>query len=187
MTPVYQTIISPENGNCMQAALASLFDKELDDVPNFVEYDNWTYKCVLWLRDLGYQLAYVNACNLDGKITLKDVLEYDGGVNGYFYASVPSQTFPGVTHAVIIDKEGNVVHDPNPNGLCLKLTAKDIIQVMTTKRFYITEDGNKIESLEIPEWTAIFPKGSILNKPIPKTGKTLGQYLDEKGSKLNLL
>ena len=30
-------------------------------------------------------------------------LKYDGGINGYFYASVPSQTFENGTHAVVVD------------------------------------------------------------------------------------
>lgn len=62
--------------------------------------------------------------------------------NGYFYATVPSQTFPDVSHAVIIDTELKVVHDPNPNQLALKLRPEDVIQVDTVKDdWYINTDG----------------------------------------------
>ena len=37
MTKAYQTIIDKSHGNCMQAAVASLFDKKLEEVPNFIE------------------------------------------------------------------------------------------------------------------------------------------------------
>lgn len=147
MTPVYQTIISAENGDCMRATIASLFDKQLHEVPDFLSFENWLIIMQEWIGYQGYKTGFFDTYNLDGKITLKDVLKYDGGINGYFYATVQSQTFPTETHAVIIDTNGIVVHDPNPNGLALNLKPEDIIQVMVTKQFYITGDGNKIEPL----------------------------------------
>lgn len=41
MKKIYQTIVDPGHGNCMQAAFASLFDDELENVPNFVEIERW--------------------------------------------------------------------------------------------------------------------------------------------------
>lgn len=45
MKNVFQTVVgngvkTSERGNCMQAAIASLFDLELYEVPNFIELDN---------------------------------------------------------------------------------------------------------------------------------------------------
>ena len=34
----FQTVVNKGNGNCMQAAIASLLDLELEDVPNFISY-----------------------------------------------------------------------------------------------------------------------------------------------------
>ncbi len=60
---------------------------------------------------------------------LLEALKLDGGINGFFYAIVPSQTYEGVTHAVVIDLEGNIVHDPNPNQKALEFTFDDVILV----------------------------------------------------------
>lgn len=50
---VTQTIISaPEDpipGNCLQAAVASLFDLPLDEVPHFALFDQWHQALNLWL------------------------------------------------------------------------------------------------------------------------------------------
>ena len=38
-------------------------------------------------------------------------------IDGYVIASVPSKTFEEVGHSVVMNLEGIVVHDPNPNRL----------------------------------------------------------------------
>ena len=38
MKPVNQTIINFRQGNCIQACVASIFELELSEVPNFMEY-----------------------------------------------------------------------------------------------------------------------------------------------------
>jgi hypothetical protein len=132
MNKVYQTIIDKKKGNCMQAAFASLLDLELDQVPNFKEF-NETWFTLLWtlLQENGYEHHGTLYNRLDGLKrgnvtegykdrfnTIKDM----EGVNGLFYAAVYSPRFyqetindrnPS-THAVIIDKNFNIVHDPNP-------------------------------------------------------------------------
>jgi len=67
------------------------------------------------------------------------------GVNGFFYATVCSPTYnpkgelSGITHAVVIDKKFNIVHDPNPNY-------KDV------KRIYPLHDKyNGIRQIEVFE------------------------------------
>lgn len=50
---VFQTIVDRGNGNCMQAAVASLLNLELSDVPHFIEtakekgtnpnYEEWKF------------------------------------------------------------------------------------------------------------------------------------------------
>ena len=42
MIPVYQTIVSIEDGDCTRACLASILDLPIDAVPNFIRFrDNW--------------------------------------------------------------------------------------------------------------------------------------------------
>lgn len=154
MKKVYQNIVCKDKGDCMRAAMASLFDLELWDVPNFIneaakgEGDNananWLLMKWLWKRGLEHA-TYIN--KVEGHATrnteyLKRVAKHDGGINGYFYASVPSQTFENVSHAVIVDVDLNIVHDPNPNQKALDLKPEDVIDIMTFTDFLVREDGS---------------------------------------------
>lgn len=139
MKKVYQTIIDKDYGNCMQASIASLMNKELDDVPNFINFKElWYEEMKKYLNILGYDITGylwnknynrlvdpIGDCFKEIKwhnpsmLTLKNIRK-NGGVNGYFYASVLSPKFFNYTdgfhnrHAVICDLDFNIVHDPNP-------------------------------------------------------------------------
>lgn len=113
----------------MQAALASLLDLKLEDVPHFrLMGDEWFQKLYEFFQSHGYEFeGYANNpkdLGAWGEDRFLQTLKEDGGINGYFYAVVyspkyfdpvklcdPAQTCP--THAVIIDAEGNIAHDPN--------------------------------------------------------------------------
>jgi hypothetical protein len=139
MTPVYQTIIgkttSDTPGNCMQAVIASLLDLKLDEVPHFLLYGNkWYETYYYFLLSKGYEdmriiynpYALGHCGERDEFFNIKKLPPEYCGVGGYFYATVYS---PGFTdpkeffedpfgaplHAVIVDNQFNVVHDPNPN------------------------------------------------------------------------
>jgi hypothetical protein len=138
MNKVYQTIIgsnkSEVRGNCMQAAIASLFEMELNDVPNFIEYDsNWFDEMYKFLQENGYeyngtlynykkfQLESDEPLDVDAdewNKKLERIKDMDG-IDGLFFASVLSPKYyvkedlPHCTHAVIIDKNFNIVHDVN--------------------------------------------------------------------------
>lgn len=147
MKKIYQTIVDPEKGNCMQAAIASLFEKELSEVPNFIELgEDWYLTMDKYYMDNGYEHItpfHINRGSKKKEVEfVKTVLKHDQGVNGFFYATVPSQTFKDVTHAVIVDIDLNVVHDPNPNQKALELGPEDVISVDTVKDdWYIDIDG----------------------------------------------
>jgi hypothetical protein len=55
------------------------------------------------------------------KYSVKNITKYKG-VDGFFYASVMSPKYykDGVGHAVVCDKDLNIVHDPNPNNKGIK-------------------------------------------------------------------
>jgi len=130
MTPVYQTLVSKTNGNCMQAAFASLFDLPLDEVPNFIEHGcMWAQVMFEFISPRGYEFngtlynsRYFELIQPEYGLP-KDrfpELKTMNGVNGYFFASVYSPKFydPAdkrpTQHAVIINNDLQIVHDVNP-------------------------------------------------------------------------
>ncbi|KAA0888741.1 hypothetical protein [Oryzomonas rubra] len=124
MTPVNQEIVDHGKGDCQRAAIASLFDLDIDQVPNFRKYPDKGWFNVLWhfLHGIGYE--YLGCPSTPSKAKRPDgtwvytrapELDPADSINGYFYGVVPSKTFKDTTHAVVIDCNGLVVHDPNPN------------------------------------------------------------------------
>lgn len=112
MIPVDQTIVTGTEGDCVRATVATLLNLPIDAVPHFIRFtdDQWwgVYCAFMWA--LGWEVL-----GAESKGTPDPALS----LNGYFDASVPSRTFPGKSHAVVIDCDGVVVHDPNPNKLWL--------------------------------------------------------------------
>ena len=145
MKKVYQSRIDKNHGTCMQAAIASLFEIFIEDVPNFVELgEEWFDIYVKFYEDNGYLL---NIFNPQGRIDIaKQALEVDKGINGYWYASVESINLgKDVWHAVIIDKDLNVVHDPNPNNYGHVYKPEDILSIDVVKdNWHIDLDGNLV-------------------------------------------
>ena len=135
MIPVFQTISDSENGNCLQAVIASLFDMPLDEVPHFISFkDKWfsEFRKFITSKNYKYNNGLVNKkytilsfptddCFKKSKwhrsclITPKCLYKH-AGINGYFWASVLSPKYfkwdSRTTHAVIIDRDLNIVHDP---------------------------------------------------------------------------
>lgn len=132
MIPIYQDILDGDNANCMQTVIASLLNEELYNVPNFVEFkDKWYYVFKKYLKDKGYicNECLCNTSYYGNELPIKysfDRLKDFNGIDGYFFATVSSPKFnpngdlDGHTHAIIIDKEFNIIHDP-------KLEYKNII------------------------------------------------------------
>lgn len=133
MKKVYQQNVSNVNGDCMRAAIASLFDEEIENVPNFIENGTeWWNIFENYFKSKGYkEVTYLyNPVMWPGvlpEFSLDRINDFKG-VNGIFYGSVCSPTYnpngdlSGITHAVLIDKNFNIVHDPNPNFKDIKIT-----------------------------------------------------------------
>ena len=66
MKKVYQTIIDKGNGNCWQAAIASLLELELEEVPHFLE-------------------AGVDSFKVFDEFLLKHGYEYTGMLHNKYY------------------------------------------------------------------------------------------------------
>ena len=135
MKKIYQTNTTNSKGNCMQAAYATLFQLELEEVPNFVEFGEgeWFDKLFEFYLSQGYEYNYtLNNANLydvlkeksgfikKPKDTFSD-LPNEKSINNLFAAVVYSPKYFNieeenqVCHQVLIDKYFNIVHDPNPN------------------------------------------------------------------------
>lgn len=133
MKPIYQTIFDNTKGNCYAATMASLLEKQLQEVPNFVEVEDHHQAVCDFLKPFGYEyMQYL----INGNIRNEDKSSYEfftnklpiyGSINGYYDAVVYSPryfnldehksnpNYESTCHAVIIDRDFNIVHDPNPN------------------------------------------------------------------------
>lgn len=133
MKKIYQRVMDPKRGDCMQAAIASLFDDEYENVPSFIEHDNMGVLFDKYLESKGCKIEGVlhnktwNAILHPTSDCWKELRSYEPqilkqenlgeGLNGYFYCSVLSPKYFSWqymgTHAVICDSNFNIVHDPN--------------------------------------------------------------------------
>ena len=126
----------------MRAAVASLFEMDLYSVPNFLEFQlerDAHLQMMDFFTKRGHHPTWVYKERKGGLKELLRIAEYDGGIDGYFYASVPSQTFKDCVHAIIVDTKLNIVHDPNPNQLALKLGPRDIRYFLSVSDFIISD------------------------------------------------
>ncbi len=135
MNPVFQKIIDRDKGDCMRAAICTLLNIEDCDVPNFTEGDyqrllietldknGCDLKSMLWNPKLNEFYNPTESCFVEIKynkqLQLPELRNFEG-IDGYFVASVFSPKYFNYTdgfhstHAVVIDKDFNIVHDPNP-------------------------------------------------------------------------
>lgn len=99
MREVTQTILADQipgvPGNCLQAAVASLLDLDLDDVPHFITHDDWLRHLADWGRERGYLIVYRQP---DASVPMG--IAYGPSVRG-------------VHHAVVM-VDGAIVWDPHP-------------------------------------------------------------------------
>lgn len=106
MIPVTQDIFvnDPEGriGNCFQAAIASIVEKPLNEVPHFaaIEDDTWWEQTLEFLSNNGYS---VYDCSPEELPHVKDSL-----------VLVVGKSERGVNHSVIF-KNGKLLHDPHPS------------------------------------------------------------------------
>lgn len=140
MKKVFQTIVDKDNGNCMPACVCSLLNLDNIEVPNFFDdgVDSFHQVFEKMLKENGYKLRcilynpkqtylYFPTQGCFEKVRLHEPALFSNidkyvGVDGYFIAAVLSPAYFDYqenlhqTHAVICDKNFNIVHDPNPNN-----------------------------------------------------------------------
>lgn len=124
MIPVMQTVVGDgqdgrPNGDCLRACVASIFELPIEEVPHFVDINppsGWLTALQEWLRPFGLALMdrqYKKPC---------DVPEF--WPSGWWIASVESENFPGLRHAIVMfgiddappgeDWYRQIGHDPSP-------------------------------------------------------------------------
>ena len=101
MKPVYQTKYHPE-GNCLQACLASIFDLDLEDVPEFGVGDDWYEKFREWcLEKFGLQPVDIVA---------------DGSFEPRGWHLIHGKSPRGDWNHAIVGYDGAGRHDPHLKG-----------------------------------------------------------------------
>ena len=55
MNKVFQTIVDPGKGNCMQAVVASLLEEKLENVPNLISHHDWFEVMESYFDEKGYE------------------------------------------------------------------------------------------------------------------------------------
>lgn len=136
MKPVDQTRIhDPDRGvtgNCLEACVASLLEIDIEAVPYFGIDRDWFSRYLGFVREQGYEMTS-HFHFPDGFPCGSESIDLGVGVGGYFIAAGPSPRAnvrnQGLTHAVIIDAAGNVVHDPHPSRAgVLRVEEVDVIE-----------------------------------------------------------
>ena len=98
MIPIDQTKLHSEiqTGNCFQAAIASIFELSIEDVPEFLG-KKWWFDFLEWAASKGM-----------------DIVRWDDDVSlpGYYLTAGKSPR--GDFDHVVVFKNGTMVHDPHP-------------------------------------------------------------------------
>lgn len=101
MTTHTQTLLAEQvegiPGNCMQAAVASLLDMQLEAVPHFVLFEDWPAAFRLWLGGFGYEWQ----CHAPDAVVVGRYIMVGHSVRGLGHACVA--------------EAGRVVWDPHPS------------------------------------------------------------------------
>ena len=101
MKSVHQTITRPPRGNCFAACVASILELSLDEVPNFIEQDDWYGAAQQWLEPFNLHLVSWSSPGV-------------GDAKGYMIIQVDS--FHGDWGHVVVGLDGRIIFDPNPES-----------------------------------------------------------------------
>lgn len=103
MVPVMQTIPFEEGsvvyGNCLQAAVAAIYELPIEAVPHFVQFARWGEALRMWVEDQGAELLLWKA-------------DEPQDVPLLAFGKSPRGDF---RHAVVW-QAGHMIHDPHPDG-----------------------------------------------------------------------
>jgi hypothetical protein len=106
MVKVKQTTFYP-GGNCLSACFASIFEKDINDIPDFIDMKDFWDQVIEYLDSIGYEYNGLIRFNKEYDRYIKD---------GYYIVMGKSER--GCNH-VCIYKESKLVFDPHPSDLGL--------------------------------------------------------------------
>lgn len=145
MKLIHQRIIDERRGDCIQCCLCSLLDLNYEDIPDLFSSGvmGFWYSVERALEDNGYWIRTelynpiiddlykpTDYCfnprpKFDDEYSLDRLSEYEG-VNRLYIGIVLSPKYFkwyddlwSATHAVIVNEDCSIVHDPNPNYMDL--------------------------------------------------------------------
>lgn len=119
MRPIHQTKFGEPQGNCFAAAIASILEIELGDVPSFYadSPSSWYMDFQAWLHGRGFSLVKVDLRgdgfekpDEPGPFETLFLARIEGG---FWLASGPGPR--GHQHSVVYCG-GEMAHDPHPSG-----------------------------------------------------------------------
>jgi len=147
MKKVFQRQVDAGNGDCMKCAIATLLNLEYEEVPHFLKFEFPIEAMTGFMFEYGFEFEHClyNYPNSEYS-TIGNLKDYDG-VNGLFYASVFSPKYykeedginaHQITHAVLINKNYDIVFDPNIDYQNIdKYPASEILGYNGIKTIYL--------------------------------------------------
>jgi hypothetical protein len=101
MKAIWQTRFEDKSGDCLSAAIASILEWDLDEIPNFSFYGNQFYpKLWEWLKERNI-----------------GIMAIDNIPTGFHLIKVRSPRVSGAYHE-LVGLNGERIHDPHPKGNC---------------------------------------------------------------------
>ena len=115
MIKIDQRIVDKGKGDCTRACVVSILELDIDSVTNFIELGgDWFNPFWKFLHNHGCEYYGTGWIKSDGR-PHGLLLAESPNIDGLVVASVPSSLYEGIDHSVVMDLEGLIVHDPNPN------------------------------------------------------------------------
>ena len=105
MKRINQTIMNFKNGNCMQACVASILEKDLDEVPNFMSQGDSRFFKILkkYFSDLNIDLINVHP-------------DYQEDIYDHYAIAIGTSPRNKKQNHSVVWFQGKVVHDPHPDN-----------------------------------------------------------------------
>lgn len=101
-----QAAIHPATGDCHRTAIGSCLQIDPRTLTNYAECgDDWHMVCLRELAAHGWIAYWVPT----------DKPNRNQSPTGWMVASVPSKSFKGKWHSVVVDSDLRLIHDPNWN------------------------------------------------------------------------
>jgi len=111
MKKVYQTETAAGKGNALQACVASIFDKNLEEVPNFIEFKSYAVAIADYAHQ-HFELTFVKINLPNGEMDF----EVQNSPLVLAAGKSPRGNFKHVVVGKIIGKQIELAHDPYLNG-----------------------------------------------------------------------